>query len=293
MAVAFLILAHRGASQTARLASRLLSEQTSVHLHIDKRASAEVYRDIVAALPQSPAMRLVPRVASAWASWGIVDATLTGLRSILNSGIPADHIAIMSGQCYPLRSPDRIADFLSSFADQSFAASWPMPSHVYDGDGGMYRLRYWHMAIRRRRFRLPVSRKFPADLRPYGGSDFMVLARSHARRLLEFTDARTDIVRFHRHVWIPSEHYTQTVLRNLVDNEVINENLWHTEWVFGAKHPKLYETEDFPRLADAASNSSEAGGRSRAKFFARKFDLERDPRLLDLIDQQILGSTTL
>jgi hypothetical protein len=289
MAVAFLILAHRGASQIARLASRLLSAQTSVHLHIDKRASAEVYRDIVAALPQSPAMRLVPRVASAWGSWGIVDATLTGLSSILNSAIPADHIVIMSGQCYPLRSADRIADFLSSFADQSFAASWPMPSHVYDGDGGMYRLRYWHMPIRRRRFRFPVPRQYPAGLRPYGGSQFMVLARSHARRLLEFTDARPDIVRFHRHVWIPDEHYTQTILRNLCDNEVINENLWHAEWIFGAKHPSVYEADDFPRLANAASNSSEAGGRSRAKLFARKFDVGRDPRLFDLIDEQLLG----
>ena len=288
MSVAFLILAHQGAPQIGRLAARLLSAQTSVHLHVDKRASPEVYRHILAALPQSPAMRLVPRVASAWASWGIVDATLTGLRSILNSGIPADHIVIMSGQCYPLRSVDRIANFLSSFAGHSFSASWSMPSQVYDGDGGMYRLRYWHMPVLRRRLRFPVPREYPAGLLPYGGSQFMILSRSHAQRVLQFTDARPDIVRFHRHVWIPDEHYTQTLLRNLCADEVIVENLWHMEWKVGAKHPKVYEASDFPRLANAASNSSEAGGRSRVKLFARKFDFGSDPRLFDLIDKQLL-----
>lgn len=288
MSVAFLILAHQGPAQVARLVSRLSSSRTSVFLHIDKRTSTKILRDITAAIPKGTAMQLVPRVASPWAGWGLVDATLTGLRSVLKSLVPADHIVIMSGQCYPLHSPDRIADFFSIVRDRSFVPSWSMPSRLYNGDGGMYRLRYWHMPICRRRFWLPIPRKFPADIRPYGGSQFVALARRHAHDLLEFTDAQPHIVQFFRHVWSPDEHYIPTVLKNICPNNLINENLWHVEWVHGAKHPRTYELNDFPRLANAAVSSSEAGGRARAKLFARKFDLERQPQLFELIDQQLL-----
>jgi hypothetical protein len=288
VSVAFLILAHQGPAQIARLASRLSSTRTSVHLHIDRRTSIEVYRDIKAAIPEGPRLQFVPRIATPWASWGLVDATLAGLRNILKFQAPADHIVIMSGQCYPLRSPDRIADFFSTYPGRSFICSWVMPSNLYGPDGGMNRLRYWHMPIFRRRFRVPIPRQFPPEIRPHGGCQFSVLAREHAHNLLEFTTARPDIVQFFRHVWIPDEHYISTVLQNLCHNDIINENLWHVEWTHGAKHPGTLAMDDFPQLATAAINSSASGGRARAKLFARKFDLAAQPKLFDLIDRKLL-----
>jgi hypothetical protein len=288
MTVAFIILAHRNPLQVGRLARRLLGSRTSVHLHVDRRTANKTYQDILAALPKSASVRLVPRVASPWASWGIVEAILTGVRSVLSSGLPAEHLAILSAQCYPLRSAEKLAEFFAGAPGRSFVDSWPMPSELGGPDGGMHRILQWHMPIFGRRFRLPARRRYPAGLHPYTGQTWMVLDQETAGRLLEFTEAHPEIVHFHRHVWIPDEHYIQTVLHNVEENEsLVSRDLWHTEWQPSNKHPRVFIEADFPQIAKAAALScyDNTGG----KLFARKFDLELAPKVLDLIDEKLLG----
>lgn len=285
MSIAFLILAHRYPLQVGRLARRLLGASTSVHLHVDLRTAPEIHRAILAALPRSASVRLVPRVASPWASWGIVEAMLTGLRSVLDSGLPADHIAILSAQCYPLQPPEKMLEFFAGASGQSFVDAWPMPSKLWGSEGGMHRLLQWHTPIFGRRFRIPFRRRYPASLRPYAGQTWMVLDRETASHLLEFTERHPEIVRFHRHVWIPDEHYIQTVLYNCGrDDSLVSLNLWHTEWLPGDKHPRAFIESDYPRIAEAAVSRSGAPG----ALFGRKFDLDRAPKILDLIDQRLL-----
>jgi hypothetical protein len=220
-----------------------------------------------------------------------VEATLRGLETILTAPEPPEHVVLMSGQDYPLRSASEIATFLDGYRGQSFMASWAMPSDLYDRDGGMFRLRYWHVPVRRRRVRIPIPRRYPPGVAPYGGSAFMVLDRASAQAVLDFARIRPDVVRFHRHVWAVDEHFIQTALRNSQRGEaVIDENLWHLEWAPPGKHPHTFRAEDFPRLASAARNSSGAGGEARAKLFARKFDDDVDARVLDLLDAEVLGA---
>lgn len=293
-AVAFLILAHRAPAQLGRLVRRLLSERTSVHVHIDRRTSPQVHGAMVDALPMDRRVVRLERIRTPWSTWGPVEATLRGLRSILDAPSPPGHIALLSGQDYPLRPASAIVDFLAAHEGASFIPTWPMPSRLYDRDGGMYRVRHWHTAIGRRRVMMPVPRRYPAGLRPFGGSAFVVLDRETARAALAFTDAHPDVARFHRHVWAADEHYLPTILENAPEHgTLLNEHLWHIEWPPPpAKHPKVYRVHDFPRLAAAASRSSHAGGASRAKLFARKFDQEIDADVLDRIDAELLGPAT-
>jgi hypothetical protein len=287
--VAFLVIAHRGPAQLGRLSRRLLGPGTTVFLHVDARTPEPAFAAIAAALPRDPRVTLLPRVPTPWSGWGPVEATLRGLAAVLES--PAQHVALMSGQDYPLRPPAAIAEFLAGHRDRSFMASWPMPSELYGRGGGMFRLRYWHVPVRRRRVRLPVPRRYPPGIRPYGGSAFMVLDRASARAVLDFVRDRPDVVRFHRHVWAVDEHFIQTALRNSPRREAaIDENLWHLEFVPPGKHPRTFGAADFPRLADAARHSSESGGPARAKLFARKFDAETDAAVLDLIDRELLDA---
>jgi hypothetical protein len=289
MSVAFLVLAHRDPMQVGRLARRLLGALTSVHVHVDLRATPDTHRDILAALPKSASVRLVPRVASRWASWGVVEAMLTGLRSVLDSRLSADHIAILSAQCYPLQPSEKLVRFFASALGHSFVDAWPMPSALWGPEGGMHRLLQWHMPILGRRFRIPVRRGYPPGLHPYAGQTWMVLDRETARQLLEFTDAHPEIVRFHRHVWIPDEHYIQTVLHNCARKEaLVKLNLWYTEWQPSDKHPRVFIESDYPRLAEAAARRSD----TTEALFARKFDPNRAPKILDIIDERLLGANT-
>ena len=287
--VAFVIIAHRGPEQLGRLTRRLLAPGTAVHLHVDARTPDAVHAEIVARLPQDERLSLLPRVPTPWSGWGPVEATLRGLAAALEG--PAGHIALLSGQDYPLRPAAQIAAFLAEHRGRSFVPSWRMPSDLYGPSGGMFRLRYWHAPIRRRRFRIPIPRRYPAGVEPYGGSAFMVLDRDSARAVLDFTRARPDVVRFHRHVWAVDEHYIQTALHNTARRDaVIDENLWHLEFSPPARHPRTFTAADFPALAASARDSSDAGGRSRAKLLARKFDADLDARVLDLIDTELLDA---
>ncbi|MBE2317980.1 hypothetical protein DVA67_018510 [Solirubrobacter sp. CPCC 204708] len=290
-AVAFLILAHRGPEQLGRQARRLLSPRSSIYLHIDRKTQPALFSAIRAALPEHPHLHLLDRMSTPWASWNTVEAYLRGLQRILDEPEPPEHIVLFSGQDYLLRPVERIVDFLEPYAGQTFAATWPMPSDVYGPDGGMWRIRYWHTPIRRRRFRIPLPRPYPAGVRPYGGSAFMVLDRATAQSILDYTREHPEVPRFHHHVWAVDEHYLQTALNNCErSGVVIGEHLWHMEWTLGAAHPHTFTLDDFERLADSARNSSEAGGVSRAKLFARKFHDEVDSRILDRIDEELLSA---
>jgi hypothetical protein len=284
--VAFLVLAHRGPQQLGRLVRRLLAPETAVYLHIDRRTAPNAHAEIVAALPEHEHLHRLERIPTPWSAWGPVEATLRGLETILRTR--AEHVALLSGQDYPLRPASEIAAFLAAHRGRSFLATWPMPSELYGPDGGMFRLRYWHTPLRRRRFRVPIPRRYPAGVRPYGGSAFMVLDAATARAALDFTRERADVTRFHRHIWAVDEHHLQTAVHNSPRAEaVIGENVWHMEWEPGSAHPRTFTAPDFDRLA-AARHSSDGGGHARAKLFARKFDAQLDARILDRIDAELL-----
>jgi len=288
--VAFLVLAHRAPEQLGRLVDRLLASQTAVYLHIDRGTAPALHAAMLDALPTSPRVHLLDRYTTPWASWNHVEATLNGLKTILADPGRPEHIVFLSGQDYPLRPAAEIAAFLSEHRGRTFAATWPMPIDFYGPDGGMHRIRYWHKPIRRRRFRIPIPRRYPPGVRAYGGSAFMVLDRATAQSVLDFTAERADVARYHHHVWAVDEHYIQTALNNSRRADaVIGEHLWHMEWEPGAAHPRTYVEADFERLAVSARHSSEHGGASRAKLFARKFDAERDARVLDRIDAELLA----
>lgn len=298
MPVAYVILAHRAPAQLGRLVDRLVEGGTAkVYLHIDRRTAKAVHGEMVAALPRRSGVHHLPRVASAWAGWGLVEASLSGLRAAVQYSPekPPTHVVLMTGQDYLLRPAAAAAAFFEANRGLSFMPAWPLPSEHYGGDGGLHRVRYWHRAIGRRRLWIPIRRSYPAGLTPHGGPQIMALDHESVRRLLNYSDTHPEAVRFHRHVWVPDEHYVQTVLRSTTPDpasRLLDENLWHIEWPpppTRSKHPRTFDLEGLPRLLDAARRSSDAGGPSRAKLFARKFDLESAPEALAAIDRELLG----
>ena len=126
--------------------------------------------------------------------------------------------------------------------------------------------------------RLPLLRRtFPAELEPYGGSAWCAVSQEAARTLVEFRERSPSAYRFFRHVKIPDEIFVQTVLLSSAGaGPVVNESLHYVEWS-GGSHPVTFGRDDFPRLA------------ASGKLFARKFDVEHDAEILDLIDRELLA----
>jgi Core-2/I-Branching enzyme len=285
---AFVVLAHKRPAQVARLAARLAPHP--VYLHVDDAVSDDGYAAFAAAVPEN--VRLLPRHRSGWASWGLVAAALEGVRAALASG-PPSHVMLLSGQDYPLRSAEAIGAFFAAHPETSFLPHWPLPSRMWGRFGGMDRLRVPQRPVRGRRVALPLPRRLPRGIRPYGGSMYWALTGDAAQQLLDACARRPDLVRFYRSTWIPDEMFVPTVVMNsaAARGQVADEALTYIRWPDpGGRHPALLDTTELDALRAAAAGPSDVGGRSRAKLFARKFDQAAAPEILDRLDESLVGA---
>lgn len=284
---AFVVLAHKHPAQVARLAARLAPHP--VHLHVDGAIPDDRFAAFAGAAPGN--VRLVRRHRSGWASWGLVAAALEGVRSALSEATPS-HVMLLSGQDYPLRSADAIGAFFDAHRDTSFVPHWALPNRMWGRFGGMDRLRVPQRPFRGRRLALPLPRRLPRGIRPYGGSMYWALTADAARQVLDACARRPELVRFYRSTWIPDEMFVPTVVMNSAARErVADEALTYIRWPErGGRHPALLDASELERLRAAADGPSDVGGRARAKLFARKFDQEVAPEILDRLDGALLGA---
>jgi hypothetical protein len=291
VAVAYVLLAHQAPEQVARLVSRLAPNP--VFVHVDSGVAPTVFAQFEEVLQAHPNAHLIARHRSAWASWGIVAASIEGVRSALCSGLAWSHVALISGQHYPLASPAQIDHFLASYADKSFMPNWALPNPVWGKDGGMSRVRYWHTPVNGRKLFLPIPRAIPRGLKSYGGSMFWWLNRGAAAYIVKQADEDAPTTRFFKHTWIPDELYVPSIIMNSEHARgVLDENLTFIRWTTPhSPHPDDMAIDDFDELLAAAQGPSERGGKARIKLFCRKVSIDspRQLALLDAIDQSMLG----
>jgi hypothetical protein len=282
MSVAYLIRAHQRPSQLERLVDQLSSPRSSFYIHVSARTKNEIYAAMRKGLDGRGNVHWVDRVPAYYAGFSLVRAMLAGLAEIARSQPMPSHVVALSGQDYPLRPADEIEGFLAQHVGESLLEHFPIPTDRWaDEDRGLRRIRYWHFErihYRTRILRIPLLRRsFPAGLKPYGGSAWCVLSDDAVRTVLAFPNTNPEAFRFFRHVMIPDEIFFQTVLLNSpLRDRVANEGIHHIEWP-GGSHPVTFGCADFPRLT------------ASGKLFARKFDVECDAEIFELIDRELLA----
>ncbi len=306
MRIVYLIRAHRGPRQVARLVDALRHDGARFLIHIDGKVAEAPFRHALEERgPASDVTFARRRFTLNWGGFSLVDATLSCMREILDGDTP-DRIFSMSGQDYPLISNAAIADYMSRHPDVEFISYGAMPPAFWKG-GLMSRIERYHFydcvplvwpantngaVSRRLPFRLRLVRKlanwllprrtFPNGFKPYGGSAWWCLTGATARRLLQMSDAHPELGRFYRYSEHAEEMYFQTLLLNsdldparirgeYLESE-LGDYLRFVDWRQKAS-PRILREGDLDLLL--ASN----------RMFARKFDADTDTRILDLIDE--------
>ena len=120
-------------------------------------------------------------------------------------------------------------------------------------------------------------RKFPLDLTLYGStnSSWWTLSAEAGQYLVDFINDNSKLKRFMKFTWGADEFLITTIIMNSpFKDRVINDNLRHIDWSFGGAHPKVFAKKD---LSDLVNTN---------KYFARKFDIDVDKEILDLIDEK-------
>ena len=282
MSIAVVLLAHDKPRLLRRIVEAL--DGIPVFLHVDARVSEAHYAELTDGLPQR--VRTVPRFASEWATYQLVEAELAGYRAALEH-TDAEHVIMMTGADYPLVGVDRLTDRLSGLRGASWADVWRLPITFWGPMGGYDRFIFRNRVRNRKRVWSFMPRRWPRGVQPAGGSQLKILARRHVERLLELVDTRDDLVQYFHDVWIPDEVMLPSLLvspafgMDWETSHVRGGHAWHIDWGRQpSPHPRVLGLEDLPALHAARTRVTAPA------LFARKFTEDSWP-VLDRIEREL------
>lgn len=238
--------------------------------------------------------------------WSVLSPLLAGLRELMeNPRWTFDWLVYLSGQDYPVRP---LADFEAELASTSYHGflSWwdllgkespwkprqgtsryfPQYRRFPDGARGLLRAVRFLRKISPLRFHFTYgpfvgwqSRRTPFEgpVRCYGGWQWWTLSRPCVEHLWQAIASQDPLVQWFRGTVAPCEAMVQTVLVNSGKFDLCPDNRRFVD--FGESRdgrPRTLERDDLPRIAAGRFD------------FARKFEMGKDPGLLDLIDVRVL-----
>jgi hypothetical protein len=280
--IAFFILMHRKPQQAIRLIERLDSETSSFFVHVDRRAEPATHKYVEEWASKRSRTHCTKRHPCYWGGFGIVAATLQCIRTALQSGEMFDYAILLSGQDYPIKPLQYIREFVGLRRKQFIESFRLDDTNRWTSHGGPYqamnRILWYTLPLRSRWLHIPVQRRLPLGWQPYGGSQWWCLSRDCLAHIDDFVKTNPRAVNYFRHAFIPDECFFQTVISNSgFERDVISDDLHYSDWTSPNPHyPRTFDTTDFERI------------RLSEKIFARKFDMDRDHHILDLIDREIL-----
>ena len=284
MKLAYIISAYKYPQQLIRMIHRLTTDSTSFFVHVDKRTSNRIYPEMVDGLQHLPNVRFLKRYTCYWGGFGHVAATLEGISEILRTSTDFDYAILLTGQDYPIKSNRFIDAFLVEHQGKLFMEFFALPHKEWQ-NCGMERIEAWHWRVIHRHFKFypgrhfPIKRKFPQGFDPFGGSSYWCLSRECVEYIYQLTTQRRGFVDFFKYVDVPDEIFFQTIILNSPFKRMaVNDNLRYIEWPDpDPGSPAILRKCDFGKIL------------SSPKLFARKFDVNVDAEVLDLIDQEILA----
>lgn len=279
MRLAFLILAHRDAAQLLRLVRRLDGPEHTFVIHLDAKCGGPEWEAAIRELRASNVL-WAERVDCSWGEFSVVEATLNAIRALTQSEAPFDFAVLLSGQDYPIKSNEYIAQALAQEQDNCLMYLFPFPFVEWRWRG-YHRLpvKRIHLFGRDRRvlpvhFSRFVHRRVPGGLHLYGGSQWWGLPHHAVHYIDDFVSTHPEFVAYFRDVQIPDEIFVHTLLGNSPFPIAAGRNDPHyIRWTAGP-HPDVLGEEDLSVL------------RESKKLFARKFEWPHAAKLLDRIDQE-------
>lgn len=287
MEKAYIILAHKNPEQVARLLTALDDNHSTFFLHLDKNVDATQFRNINMHRNNLVAVK---SIATPWGGFGLVEATLHALKAVTDHRKHFDFISLISGQHYPTQSNSEIQDYLSNTPNRSFMEYTTIPNHErWKPRGGLYRIDSYFFGLSAiQRYKAKTfnflskkvglfKRQFPENMVPYCGSQWWTIDRQSLTYILNFIKKNEAYVSFQKQTFAADELFFHNILLN-ADNDdiregVVNDNLLYMNWSNQRKsHPEILGTDDFKNII------------GNQFLFARKFDIEQDALILDMID---------
>ena len=287
MKLAILLMIHKNLEQVKRLITALSHPCITVFIHPDKKMSfnqADLELPGVVLLPEEK------RVDVRWGAISLVDATLNLLDYALKYD-KFDYYWICSGQDFPLVKSDEIVLFLQK-KRCNFIDFWESHDYKYNKDNHLdKRNKIWfpvwiistklYLRILKRLY-IEITggynrtwrifeRKSKTVNKFYFGSEWWCLNTETVSWINEYLDKHPDYYRFYMHSLCPDESFFHTLVMMSPYKNNIEEYLHYIDWSQGGNHPKILTCNDYQAIIESG------------KLMARKFDIDIDKKIFDLI----------
>jgi len=272
-----------------RSIAALRDGEARFYIHVDRKVADEPFL-----AHRAPDVEFLEhRLPVYWGQWQMVAATLR-LMALATERADPDYLVLLSGTCYPFRSPRHIQRLLGDGpGDSVFLNAVPMPNDALTKP--ISRLERYRFRSDRSRFdnyrrALPIMVRGPhrgarfsrgwflsrdwrreLGMAPYGGSSWWALPADAASHVLAFAERERRVVRFFENTRSPDESFFQTVIANSSLAPRIRRNLTYADWTAGGSHPAWITPAHVERFAQPGP-FIEGGPYGRGELcFARKF----------------------
>lgn len=315
MDINYIILAHKRPQQVARMLERLTSQHTRFYIHIDKDVEICPFKKELGNFSNTFFLTGDQRIPALWGDFGMVQATLNCMKQII-ADKRKGYCVLMSGQDYPIKSTSFINDFFTRQYGTNFIQGHPIlptdcpeqgarrinrykvnlsnsrndylifPS-IYDREFyGKFNFKSFLTLAKRGGIRpclslLPktlMKRNFPSYIKPYKGSQWWALPMETLYFIIEFIREHPDYLAYHHYTFAPDEIFFQSIIFSMFANTRIREEVTYVNWPHNNSSPLILKEMNFGEIADEGYT----------KLFARKFDVDIDSKILDLIDRENL-----
>lgn len=316
MEINYLVLAHKGPLQMARLLEKLVSPQSNFYIHIDKDVDICPFKKELGHYSNIFFLSGNQRISAVWADIGMVHATINCMRQVIEHQ-RTGYCVLISGQDYPIKDSQYRTEFLSKQYGINFIQGHPIlptgcPEHgsrrinrykinlsktrndllvfpsIYDRE--FYRkftFKSFLTLAKRKNVKaclelIPKTlqkRRFPSYLRPWSGSQWWALPIETIYLIENFIKEHPDYLTYHQYTFAPDEIFFQSIIFSLVSSDLIREEITYVNWSQNTNGPLLLQEMNFEEIITQGANN---------KLFARKFDIDIDSRILDLIDRESL-----
>jgi hypothetical protein len=287
----FILLTHARPRQMRRLIGTLdaMFEGPRIVCHHD---FSKCSLDVSAFPPNVSFVR--PHLKTGWADFSVVEATVRALEAMYGAGAPPEWFVVLSGSDYPIKPAASIVRDLAASAYDAYIDHEPIRAGAFERE---WQERCYRRYCSVRLARLPFPTRtlglrmrdlrvsypgltdrllpFSEGLRCYAGSQWFCARRRAAEYIVDFHHSNPRMRRHYRRLQFSEESYFQTILANAPGLKLCNDNLRFLDWSAREPHPKTLGMTDLaPMLRSPA-------------HFARKFDLDHDPDVLDALDEVI------
>lgn len=301
------IQSHRSPEQLTRLVHAVKRYSPNSVVHIS--------HDLAGTRLDLTELRSLPDVAvqfheGGYGDFSHVDRYMAAVDWLNAEGVQVDWLVNITGQDYPLRPLHDAEDELVKSGADGFMEYWDAfgPDSHWPRQRARSRYHFHHRRLvrlspRAKRMLRPVQAlnrvqplvrvhvsyglavgyrvrtPFGPDLRLHGGSAFASLSWPVVAYLREYFDRRPDVVDYFRRCLSPVEAVFQSILCSSGQFNLIPDCKRYFDFSASQfNHPRTLTAADLPlALASGA-------------HFARKFDYERAPELLDMLDAHLARS---